>query len=263
MHDKDGLTLVGTGGSNPTAASFFRLDKDTFTMVSTNVRGYGALFVQELQGGKFLSGADGVTTVTGYALLDDDYTVRWYYSSGNAWRVFLESGEYRYISSKITQGLHRVLGATVLTAMSSGYDWQFSGEREGDRYFSCSGYNETALGGITRENLLLGKFERVYPHGFAYVLVSMAGGDRWVSASYPRVFPLVSMGYLVEGYQSGPDLRGYTVNRHGIVELTNDTVKHAFTSRHEMPDTLNYLEGDAGDYYIYSKGSIIYNVTTI
>jgi hypothetical protein len=223
------------------------------------ISGSGSLFVTDVAGGKLFSGKDGSSSVVGACVVTDSGDLKCYYISGYAWRIFMKRGEDIFLSSKITQGILKVLGDSIISYYPSGYDWNNPTEYEGQMYVSASGYNETNSLGLLRLDVIGNKFEKVYPHGLDFRLIPMVEGDHWVSESYKHVYPLVSTGFQLDGYQSGPVIIGYTVNKHGIVQLTNETVKKAFVSRHEMPDELAHLEGDADDYFIFSKGSVIYN----
>jgi hypothetical protein len=260
LYEYANYILVGPASGTSTSGRYYAINKLTATAISTYIQGYGKPFVQEFQGKKMFSSADGSNAITGMTFVLDNATQAFGYNSGNAWRVFLDANDVIYMSSKLTQGILRVVGSYVNMIYSPGYDWGSPVEYEGELYVSASGVNETNSAGLLRLNTVSGKFEKVYAHGFDFRMIPMTGGDHWVSESYLHVYPVVSTGFQLDGYQSGPLMIGYTVNKHGIIQLTNDAVKQAFVSTHEMPDALVYMEGDADDYYIFSKGSLIYSV---
>jgi hypothetical protein len=181
------------------------------------------------------------------------------YTSGYAWRPCAVFNGAVYFSSAYSPGIIRATPTQVTLFHGSGYAWGNPVVYNDKLYLSAT-KNEAAKQsyGLLRLEETLDKFDPVFGSGLDYSIVTTTEGDHWVSDSYDHIFAILSGGLLVEGYQSGPIMDFYTVNRHGIVEVTDEAVKHQFTSKFEMPDTLTHLDDD-GKYFIFSKGSVIFN----
>jgi hypothetical protein len=260
FYESDAYMLAQPTGTTAAAAMCFK--KPDMSYATIGGSGYGARVVYEAEDFKVFSGVEGQTTFSGASVIKNDGTVMHYTSSGYAWRVFAEFNGAVYLSSKQSAGIFKAFGSSysMTNIYNTGYNWGNPVEHDGDLYVSSTGFDDYASQGLLKLNDVENGFDKVYSRGASFRFIPMTGGDHWVSESYDHVYPLVSTGFQIDGYQSGPVMDGYTVNRHGIVMLTNEAVKEVFISKYEMPDELSCLEGDANDFYIYSRGSIIYNV---